>query len=189
MIQVEDKIISKDVFEKKFICDLNSCKGACCVEGDSGAPLLKEEIQKIADIYHTVEPYMSRAGKKVILKKGISVKDRDGDLTTPLVNNRQCAFVIEEQGISKCSIEKAYLDKKTDFKKPISCHLFPIRITHYTEFDAINYESIKICSPACILGEELKIPVYKFLKSPLIRKYGVNFYDELTKVADLLDSK
>ena len=188
MIQIEDKIISKDVLKKKFICDLNACKGACCVEGDSGAPLLKEEIKKIEDVYHAVEPYMTNEGRRVIHKTGVSVVDSDGDLTTPLINNNQCAFVINDKGISKCTIEKAYLEEKTSFRKPISCHLFPIRITEYKEFDAINYESIKICSPACDLGKEMQVPVYEFLQSPIIRKYGKAFYFKLKKIAKALES-
>ena len=189
MIQVEEKIISLDVFEKHFVCDLNACKGACCVEGDSGAPLLKEEEKILDEIYEKVKPYMRKEGITEIENQGVAVYDADGDLTTPLVNNCECAFVTFENGITKCTIEKAYLDGKTDFKKPISCHLFPIRITEYTDFDAVNYESIKICSPACSLGEEMQLPVYKFLKAPLIRKYGVKFYKEITKVAEFLNSK
>jgi hypothetical protein len=189
MIQIEDKIISKEVFEKKFLCDLNSCKGSCCVEGDSGAPLSETEVITINKIYPKIKSYLSKEGRSVINNLGISVIDADGDLTTPLINNRECAFVIKEKGISKCAIEKAHSEGKSDFKKPISCHLFPIRITEYSDFDAVNYESIKICSPACSLGEEMQLPVYRFLKEPLIRKYGDKFYKEITKVAEFLNSK
>ena len=186
MIQVEDKIISLDVFEKHFVCDLNACKGACCVEGDSGAPLLKEEEQILEDIYEKVRPYMRKEGRIEIEKNGVAVYDSEGDLTTPLVNNRECAFVIYENGISKCTIEKAHLDRKIDFKKPISCHLFPIRIKQYRDFDAVNYEEIKICKPACECGSKLKVPVYAFLKEPLIRKYGEPWYKELLEAARIL---
>ena len=147
MIQVEDKIISIDVFEKQFVCDLNACKGACCVEGDSGAPLLKEEAKILDEIYEKVKPYMRKEGIIEIENQGVAVYDADSDLTTPLVDNRECAYVVNDKGISKCAIEKAYLDKKIDFKKPISCHLFPIRIKEYRDFDAVNYEEIKICKP------------------------------------------
>ena len=140
MIQVDNQIISLDIFEKYFVCDLNTCKGACCVEGDSGAPLLKEEKNILEDIYEKVKPYMRKNGITAIENQGITVYDSEGDLTTPLVNNRECAFVIYENGISKCAIEKAYLLGKTRFKKPISCHLFPIRITEYRAFEALNYE-------------------------------------------------
>jgi len=186
MIQVEDKIISLDVFEKHFVCDLNACKGACCIEGDAGAPLLKEEEKILDEIYKKVKPYMRKEGISEVENQGIAVYDADGDLTTPLINDRECAFVIEESGISKCAIEKAYYDKKVDFKKPISCHLFPIRIKEYRDFDAVNYEEIKICKPACECGSKLEVPVYAFLKEPLIRKYGETWYKELLEAAKLL---
>jgi len=186
MIQVEDKIISLDVFEKHFVCDLNACKGACCVEGDSGAPLLKEEEKILDEIYEKVKPYMRKEGIAEIENKGVAEYDADGDLTTPLVNNCECAFVTFENGITKCTIEKAYLDDKIEFKKPISCHLFPIRIKEYRDFDAVNYEDIKICKPACECGSKLEIPVYAFLKEPLIRKYGEVWYKELLEAVKLL---
>ena len=187
MIQVEDKIISLDVFEKYFVCDLNACKGACCVEGDSGAPLLKEEEKTLDEIYEKVKPYMRKEGITEIENQGVAVYDADGDLTTPLVNNCECAFVTFENGITKCTIEKAYLDDKIEFKKPISCHLFPVRIKEYSDFDAINYEEIKLCDPACKCGSKLEVPVYVFLKEPLIRKYGEAWYKELLEAAKLLD--
>lgn len=187
MIQVEDKIISFDIFEKYFVCDLNSCKGACCVEGDSGAPILAEEEKKLEDIYEKVKPYMRKEGIKEIESQGLAIYDKDGDLTTPLVKNKECAFVTFENGIAKCTIEKAYLDQKINFKKPISCHLFPIRIKEYSGFDAVNYEKIKICKPACECGSKLQIPVYVFLKEPLIRKYGESWYHKLLAAAKLLD--
>ena len=186
MIQVDDKIISLNVFEKHFVCDLSACKGACCVEGDSGAPLLKEEEEILDDIYEKVKPYMRAEGITEIENQGVAVYDADGDLTTPLVNNRECAFVTFENGITKCSIEKAHLAGKVDFKKPISCHLFPIRIKEYRDFDAVNYEEIKICAPACKCGSELEVPVYAFLKEPLIRKYGDVWYEKLLETANSL---
>ena len=186
MIQVQDKIISLDIFEKHFVCDLNACKGACCVEGDSGAPLLKEEEKILEDIYEMVKPYIREEGITELENQGLAVFDSEGDLTTPLINNRECAFVVKKNGINLCSIEKAYLDGETDFKKPISCHLFPIRIKEYRDFDAVNYEEIKICEPACKCGSELEVPVYAFLKEPLIRKYGKVWYKELLEVANSL---
>ena len=186
MIQVQNKIISMDIFEKHFVCDLNACKGACCVEGDSGAPLLKEEEKILEDIYEKVKPYMRKEGIREVENQGLGVYDADGDLTTPLVKKKECAFVVKENGINLCSIEKAYSDGKIDFKKPISCHLFPIRIKEYRDFDAINYEDIKICQPACECGSKLEVPVYTFLKEPLIRKYGENWYKELLEAANLL---
>ena len=186
MIQVDDKIISLDVFEKHFVCDLNACKGACCIEGDSGAPLLEEEKKILEEIYENVKPYMREKGIVEIEKHGVAVYDDDGDLTTPLVNNRECAFASFENGITKCTIEKAYSDGKIDFKKPISCHLFPIRIKEYSDFDAVNYEKITICKAACERGNKLEIPIYIFLKEPLVRKYGEDWYKELLEAARLL---
>ena len=183
MIQVDDKIISLDVFEKHFICDLNSCKGACCVDGDAGAPLLENEVNILENIYEQVKPYMMQKGIDVVDKVGVAVLDIEGDVTTPLVDNKECAFVIEENGISKCSIEKAHYEGRVEFKKPISCHLFPIRIQEYRDFHAVNYEEIKICAPACKCGSELEVPVYAFLKEPLIRKYGEDWYKDLLNVA------
>ncbi len=186
MIQVQDKIISLDIFQKHFVCDLNACKGACCVEGDSGAPLLEEEKSRLEDSYEKIKPYMRKKGVIEIDKNGLALYDDDGDLTTPLVNNRECAFAVFEKGITKCSIEKAYLDGKIDFKKPISCHLFPIRIKSYSYFDAVNYEKIAVCKSACKHGQKLEIPIYLFLKEALIRKYGEDWYKELLEAAKLL---
>jgi hypothetical protein len=189
MIQLGDKIISLDIFENHFVCDLNSCKGSCCIEGDSGAPLLAEEKNILEGVYEKVKPYMTEDGVDAVEKDGPAVIDVEGDLTTTLVNNKECSFVIFEKGIAKCSIEKAYNDKVIDFKKPISCHLFPIRITHHLHFDAINYEKIKICEPACKCGSDLKIPLFVFLKKALVRKYGMGFYNELIEVSKDLKSK
>ena len=189
MIQLEDKIISLDIFETHFFCDLNACKGSCCVEGDSGAPLLEEEEKILEKIYEKVKPYMSEEGKIEVKKNGVSNVDKDGDLTTTLVKNKECSFVIFENGIAKCSIEKAYNNGSIEFKKPISCHLFPIRITEYRDFEAINYEKIKICKPACDCGSKLKIPLFVFLKEPLTRKYGEGWYEELLKVNEMLKKR
>jgi len=180
MVQVEDKIISEDIFEKNFVCNLNKCKGICCVEGDSGAPLDIEETQILKDIYPNIKTYLRPEGIDAIEQQGTHVVDADGDLVTPLVDGQECAYVVfDELGKTKCGIEIAYKDGIVDYQKPISCHLYPIRITKYPSFDALNYDSWKICSDACILGDELKVSVYKFLKTPLIRKYGEEFYREL----------
>ena len=187
MIQVDDKIISFDVFEKKFVCDLSTCKGACCVEGDAGAPLTNKELDVLPYIYDQVKPYMRTEGIVEIEKQGFFVVDGDGDNTTPLVNNKECAFVVfDENEMARCTIEQAYNDGKIDFKKPISCHLFPIRIKEYRDFDAVNYEAINICKPACDCGEQLQVPVYSFLKEPLIRLYGEEWYGKLIEAARLL---
>ncbi len=184
MLEIGKTIISLDVFEKHFLCDLLKCKGACCVEGDSGAPVTKQEVKKIEEDYHLVEPYLPEINKATIEAEGISYIDSDGDLVTTLVNNRECAFTFrDEKGILKCSIEKAYFDGKIDFRKPISCHLFPIRITEYKRFDAVNYEKLKICEPGRECGTAQQLPLYKFLKDPLIRKYGEGWYKEVEVAA------
>lgn len=187
MVQIDDKIISLDVFEQQFVCDLNACKGACCVEGDSGAPLELEEVDILAQIFDKVKSFMREESIKEVERQGFSVIDKDGDRTTPLVNNKECAFVsFDTNGTAKCSIEQAYDKDIIDFKKPISCHLFPIRIQKYDDFEAVNYESIKICEPACSCGQKLEVPVFKFLKEPLIRLYGDQWYNTLIEAADEL---
>lgn len=179
MINIGRTIISEDVVKVNFMCDLKSCHGDCCVEGDEGAPLEENEIGIIEDALDEIVPYMRKEGIEVVDKNGVFDYGVDGDYVTPLVNDRECAFVYFENNISFCAIEKAFLEGKIDFQKPISCHLYPIRITEYAEFDAINYHKWPICSPALKHGDDLGIPVYKMLKEPLIRKYGENWYHQL----------
>ncbi len=189
MIQIEDKILSIDIFKKHFLCDLNACKGACCVEGDSGAPVTKEEKKILKKIFNKVKPYMRKEGIDSIKRNGITVVDSEGDTTTSLVQNNECSFVVFENGITKCSIERAYNEGKINFRKPISCHLFPIRTKKYSNFEAVNYEEIKICKPACECGSKLKIPLYVFLKDSLIRKYGNKWYSKLLIAANKILQK
>lgn len=187
MIEIGRAIISRDVFEKHFLCDLIKCKGACCVEGDSGAPLTTSEALQIENNYRYFKKYLPIEHQKEIKKQGFSIIDNDGDLVTPLVNNKQCAYTYtDEKGILKCGIEKAFLEGKSDFRKPLSCHLFPIRITEHKNFDAVNYEQLKICKPGRECGFSQQLPLYKFLKEPLIRKYGKEWYKELEIAADYL---
>ncbi|MFA9389241.1 MAG: DUF3109 family protein [Prolixibacteraceae bacterium] len=188
MIQIGDAIVSFDVFQKQFLCNLLACKGACCVEGDSGAPVTKDESELIEKYYPQFEQYLSDEKKKVILKKGFAVIDNDFDLVTPLFNNRECAYTfIDDQGITKCAIEKAYLAGQIDFRKPVSCHLFPIRIQSYKDFDAVNYQELDICQPGRKCGAQNSLPLYVFLKEPLIRKYGESWYQELELAAAELE--
>jgi hypothetical protein len=190
MIEIGRTILSRDIFEQQFLCDLLKCRGACCVEGDSGAPLTKEEAEKIAQEYPHFKKYISDKNKKEIEKQGFSVIDKDGDLVTPLRNNRECVYTFtDEKGTLKCAIEKAYFEGETDFRKPLSCHLFPIRITQYKNYDAINYQQLAICIPGKECGRAAKLPLYKFLKEPLIRKYGEAWYEEVEAVADFLKKK
>lgn len=186
MIQIDDKLISEEIFSEEFVCNLSKCKGACCVEGDMGAPLDKSETEILEKLYPKIKPFLPESGRKSIEQQGTwVVDDSDGCFVTPMVENSECAYVIfDENGITKCGIEKAFEAGAVDWQKPISCHLYPIRIKEYKTFSAINYDEWNICNAACKLGKELKVPVYKFLKTPLIRKYGEEFYQILRTAAD-----
>ena len=185
MIQINDKLISEDLFSEEFVCNLAKCKGICCVDGDAGAPLDEDETKILDEIYPKIKSYLRPEGIQAIEEQGTYTLDFEGDLVTPLVNNAECAYVIfDEKGYTKCAIEKAYEDGVIDWQKPISCHLYPIRITEYSNFSAINYHEWDICSDACTLGKELGVKVYQFLKKPLIRKYGEEFYQTLSEAAE-----
>lgn len=183
MILVGKAVLSEDLRENFFVCDLEKCKGACCVEGDAGAPLEEEEIGVLDKIYPLIKGYLTEEGIETIERQGTWVYDQDGDKVTPTIgDNGACAYALtDERGILKCGIEQAYRDGKVNFKKPISCHLYPIRITKYDDFEALNYDRWDICDAACVLGNKLGVPVYKFLKEPLIRKYGEGWYAELVQ--------
>lgn len=188
MIEVGGHLVSEELIKENFICHLEKCKGACCIEGDSGAPLNEDELVILESIYPKVKPYMTAKGIEAIEQQGTSVKDFEGDYTTTCVDtNKECAYVTWENGITKCAIEKAYEDKVIDWKKPISCHLYPIRLTQYPEFDMLHYDRWSICSSACDLGNEHNVKVYQFLKDPLIRKYGEDWYQELEKNINTLN--
>ncbi len=190
MIEIGRTILSRDIFEKHFLCNILLCKGACCIEGDSGAPLTDDEAITIELEYWNYKKYLPANHKKEIEKQGFSVIDSDGDLVTPLVNNRQCAFSFyDEKGILKCAIEKAHLEGQMEFRKPVSCHLFPIRITGYKHFDAVNYEQLDICKSGRECGISEKLPLYKFLREPLIRKYGEEWYKEVELAGEYLEKK
>ncbi|OIP01697.1 MAG: hypothetical protein AUJ98_03635 [Bacteroidetes bacterium CG2_30_33_31] len=176
MIVVENVIVSEDVAFVEFNCDLKSCHGDCCVEGDEGAPLEDYEIGIIEDYLDDIKPFMVEEGIKIVEKNGTFDYGMDGEYVTPLVNDRECAFVYFENGISFCAIEKAFLQGKIDFRKPISCHLYPIRITKYKDYDAVNYHRWPVCDAALILGHKKGEPLYITLKEPLIRKYGSAWY-------------
>ena len=185
MIEVGHVLVHEDVVKENFVCNLNKCKGACCLEGDSGAPLETTELKILDEIYPKVKSFMTAKGIATIEKNGTHVTDFEGDYTTPCVDtNKECAYVIWENGITKCAIEKAYESGAINWQKPISCHLYPIRVTKYPEFDVLNYDRWSICSPACAFGNELKVHVYEFLKAPLIRKYGKDWYRELEEQVD-----
>ncbi|MDQ3394331.1 MAG: DUF3109 family protein [Bacteroidota bacterium] len=180
MILIGNTVISDDIKEGLFVCNLEKCKGACCVEGDLGAPLELEELPILDEIYEDVKAFLSPEGIEAIEQQGKYVLDFEGDYSTPTIDDKECAYAtFDEKGILKCGIEQAYLHGKTSFKKPISCHLYPIRISKYDEYDAINYDRWSICNAACTFGAELNVPLYKFLKEALIRKYGLEWYNEL----------
>ena len=180
MIELGKTLLSDDIKEKHFVCDLEKCKGACCVEGDLGAPLEKDELEVLVTIYDKVKPYLSIEGVYEIESQGKYILDEEGDYSTPTIEGKECAYAIyDDKNILKCGIEQAYLDGKITYKKPISCHLYPIRVTKYEEFEALNYDKWSICSPACDLGVKLGVPVFKFLKEPLVRKYGEDWYKTL----------
>lgn len=181
MIIIDDIIVSDEFRDARFCCDVQKCLGACCVEGDAGAPLKEEEISIIEDAIEEIEPYMREEGIVVIEKRGIFDYDESGEYVTPLINDKDCAFVFYDKGIAKCAIEKAYDEGKIDFQKPISCHLYPLRITKSKNFEAINYHKWFICEPARTFGKKEEIPLYKFVKTPLIRAYGQEWYDKLVK--------
>lgn len=181
MIVIGNTVISEDVADKLFVCNINKCKGACCVEGDLGAPLTEDELPIMDEIYEKVKPFLSKKGVDAIEAQGLFIKDEEGDFSTTTIKGRECAYAIYDKGILKCGIEKAYLEGKITFRKPISCHLYPIRITKYDHYDAVNYDRWHICNDACSHGRDLGVPLYKFLKGPLIRKYGEDWYKELEK--------
>jgi len=182
MIQHGKTLIGEEVLEKSFVCDLNACQGACCVEGDAGAPLLDDELHELDQAWSVVKPYLSKEGIEAIEAQGKYIEDWDGEYVTPLIKGKECAYTVFENGMALCGIEKAFNDGKTKFRKPISCHLYPIRIKSYESFDAVNYDKWSICSAACVLGEQLKVPVFRFAKDALIRKYGQRWYDELEEL-------
>lgn len=185
MLAIGDVLISEDVLEKKFVCDLQACKGACCVQGDAGAPLTIEEASILDDIYEDIKWELTEEGRVAIEKNGKYEIDSEGDLGTTLVEGKHCAYAIFDNGVAKCGIENACKKGLTNFQKPVSCHLYPIRIKQLNEeIEALNYHQWDICAPACQCGDKLQVPVYKFLKTALIRKYGAEWYEELNNAAE-----
>ncbi len=186
MIEIDNTIISLDIFEKQFVCDLSACNGSCCIEGDSGAPLNDDEIDFLEENFNKIKAFMTKKGIAEIEENGLWWIDEQGDKVTTLINNKECAFVVMEGKIAKCAIEIANKNKKIDYLKPISCHLYPIRLTEYKKFTAVNYHSWDICSSAVRYGKHLGTPVFKFLKIPLIRKFGEDWYKQLEIAYDYI---
>jgi len=186
MLRINDTIFSFDILEKKFSCDLPACHGNCCRYGDSGAPLSNTEVHVLDDIWDAVKPYLRAEGVAAIEEKGRSVTDFENDKVTPLIGNEECAYTVLEDNIYMCGIEQAWSDGKISFRKPLSCHLFPARIKYFTDFKAVNYEELTICSSALKRGANDGIFVYEFLKEPLIRAMGEEQYIELCISAEEL---
>jgi len=187
MLEIGKTIVSLDLITSHFTCDLQTCKGACCVSGDSGAPLEPDEAEILGDIFHVLRPYLSEKSVKSIEEQGTSVIDIERDTVTPLIDGKECSFCIVENGINFCAIEKAWFDKKIDFRKPISCHLYPIRVKKYSSFTGLNYDKWEICKPARNLGTQKGLPVFRYLKEPLIRAFGEDFYAQVEEAAKLLE--
>lgn len=183
MFQLHKTIVSEEILEKEFVCNLAACHGACCIDGDAGAPLDKSEVEKLKEIYPKVKPFLRKEGIEAIEEQGTSVLGFDGEPETTLIEGKDCAYVIFDGKTALCGIEQAYNQGIVDWKKPVSCHLYPIRVKEYADFAAVNYHKWHICDDACSLGKELEVPVYKFLKESLVRKFGQQWYDELEKVA------
>lgn len=184
MIQIENTIISLDLFEDYFVCDLAACRGACCIEGDGGAPLEEDEISSLEDHLPAIMPYMTPEGKRAVEQRGVFTVDADGDRVTTLVEEEgplhgACAFACRENGILFCAVEKAMNAGAIRFEKPVSCHLYPVRITAYKHYDAVNVHHWDICKCACLNGRRMQTPLYRFLEKPLIRKYGAEWYEQV----------
>jgi hypothetical protein len=187
MIQIYDTIISLDVLDEEFLCDLSACKGICCVEGDVGAPVEEEEVALLEEVLPVVWDDLSPKAKEVINKQGVVYIDRDGEFVTSIVQGEDCVFTCyDENGYCKCAIEKAFREGKTQFYKPVSCHLYPIRVARYEGFRAVNYHRWSVCQAAVALGKKNGVKVYQFLKEPLIRKFGEEWYKQLCVVANEL---
>ena len=190
MIEIDDKIVSADLLRECFACDLSQCKGICCVEGNAGAPLDIEEVDTLEAEYPNYKPYMTPAGIEAVERQGFMVVDQDGDYTTPLVDDAECAYAYEENGVTLCAIEKAWAEGRTRFRKPISCHLYPIRLVRFSNGTVgLNYHRWSVCAAARECGKKLGVPVYKALKEPIVRRFGAAFYTALEAAETLLKNQ
>ncbi len=188
MIEIDDKIVSADLLREGFLCDLSQCKGICCVEGNAGAPLEIDEVDILEEEYENYKPYMTPEGIAAIEQQGFMVVDEDGDYTTPLVNDAECAYTYTENGVTLCAIEKAWLEGKCSFRKPISCHLYPIRLVNFSNGSVgLNYHRWAVCDCARVCGKKAGVPVYKSLREAIVRRFGEEFYAQLEQAAELLN--
>lgn len=185
MLQIDNTIVSLDIIEYNFTCDLEYCKGVCCLYGDSGAPLESGETVVLEEIYPVIRQYLTVEGLLTTEAYGLYHFDNDGEIVTPLIDRKECAYAYTDKDhILKCAIEKAFRDNKINFQKPLSCHLYPVRISKYVGYEALNYHKWSYCDCAVKKGNIENIPVYKFLKKPLIRKYGIKWYEKLENIAE-----
>ncbi|MBO4582372.1 MAG: DUF3109 family protein [Bacteroidales bacterium] len=182
MLIIDNVLIDEDLFSECFCCNLSHCHGFCCVEGDAGAPLEEEEVGIIEDAMDQIMPYLTEEGKKVISQYGTFDYDMEGQLVTPLVHDKECVFVYYEQQVAKCAIEQAYMDGKIKFRKPVSCHLYPVRIEKFPYYERLTYHRWEVCRSAVELGKKMNISVFDFLQEPLARKYGNNWIKKVKKL-------
>ena len=184
MFQLDNTLVSEALLEEQFCCDLNACKGACCVAGEAGAPLEQDEVSLLKDLYPKIAPFLDDKGRSAIEQHGTSVVASDGSLETPLVDGAECAYTtFDNRGVAHCGIEQAHRAGAIDWQKPISCHLYPVRVQHYSAFTAVNYHRWQICEAACDFGAKNKVPVYRFVKDALVRKFGQKWFEALEKTA------
>lgn len=187
MIQIDDVVVSLDVLREKFLCDLSACKGECCIEGDAGAPVEPDEVEKLEAALPAIWDDLSPEARAVIDRRGVVYTDCEGDLVTSIVNNKDCVFTCyDERGCCCCALEKAFRAGRTRFYKPVSCHLYPVRVSRYGSYKAVNYHRWDVCKAAVLLGSKENVPVYKFLREPFIRKFGEAWYRELELAAEEL---
>lgn len=190
MFQIKKTIVSEEIINKDFVCNLSACKGACCVDGEAGAPVEPEERKIMEEIYPKVKPFLRPEGIEAIETQGTYITTENGELETPLIDGADCAYVtFDDKGTALCGIEKAHNEGIIDFKKPVSCHLYPVRVQEYSSFSAVNYHHWEICDDACSLGKELQVPVYKFTKDALIRKFGEDWYKELEETVQQIQKE
>lgn len=187
MLEIDDKIISLDLFTECFACDLSACKGACCVEGNAGAPLEEDEVDTLEREYEAYRPYMKPEGVEAVQRQGFMVVDEDGEYTTPLIDDAECAFSFEEGGVTYCAVERAWMEGRTSFRKPVSCHLYPIRVSRFGNGTyGLNYHRWNICYDACVCGERQGIPVFRGVRDALVRRFGEEFYEALEQAYEFV---
>ena len=186
MVEIQNTLVSLDIFQVQFCCDLAACKGACCIEGDAGAPVILDEVEGLEEAADIVWDELSRKAQRIIKNEGVVYPDAAGELVTSIVDGRDCVFTCHHDGCCYCAIDKAYREGRCTHNKPLSCHLYPIRLKNMGDYTAVNYHQWGICQPALALGKKLNLPLYKFLKEPLIRAFGQSWYDELELTASEL---